>query len=188
MKKIMYYTAIVAVLFAGSAQAAESSASANQVNNANIKSTLNATVAHVQDAVSLTSAAIGNTLTVDGGQAGYVSNTQVFRGDAVAELNGTLNDIDGKVDATAAAIANSGTINVNYAGSISNTQLAGYDPTARLNATGWSRLAKWPARERSAKRACVMRFWISRMGPSEGSSSPQTSRVGTVISPKRSAM
>ncbi|MBI5939348.1 MAG: hypothetical protein HY859_02875, partial [Caulobacterales bacterium] len=117
MKNIMYYAAFAAVFIAGSAQAAESSVSSNQNNSANIKSTLNATVEHVQDAVSLTSAAIGNTLTVDGGQAGYVGNTQIFRGDAVAELNGRLNDIDGKVDATAAAIANSGTINVNYAGS-----------------------------------------------------------------------
>ena len=91
MKKIVYFAAVAALFVSGAAQAAESNVSTNQNNSANIKSRLNATVEHVQDAVSLTSAAIGNTVTIDGGQAGYISNYQFFRGDAVAELNGTQN-------------------------------------------------------------------------------------------------
>lgn len=132
--KLMYLAAFAAVFVAGCAKR-RNNVSTSQNNSAGIKARLNATVANVQETVTLTSAAIGNTVTLDGGQAGYLSNSQVFRGDAVAELNGTITDVAGAVNATSAAIANTATVNVKYAGSVSNTQLANIDPTATLNAT-----------------------------------------------------
>ncbi len=110
--KLVYLMSAAAILMAGSAQAAESTVSNNQNNSANIKSRIGATIQGVNDSVSLTSAAIANTMTLEGGQADYLGNFQFFRGDSVAELNGTITNVSGDVNATAAAIANSATISV----------------------------------------------------------------------------
>jgi outer membrane murein-binding lipoprotein Lpp len=106
--KTAFAVAFATVFLAGAAQA--QNMSTNQSNFAVIKSTLNSTITDVEKDVSLTSAAIANSLTIEGSSAGYINNVQRFFGDAVSELNGTITDVGGDVSVTSAAIANSSTI------------------------------------------------------------------------------
>ncbi|MFN8874204.1 MAG: hypothetical protein ACK5WW_07100, partial [Brevundimonas sp.] len=126
MKAIRLIPAATAALLlvAGGAQAQTPSPRPNlntvQYNLANIRAELNAVVEDVNGDVNATAAAIGNSLTIDGGTAGNISNYQFFRGDAQSLLNSTVTDVVGDVTLTSAAIANSASITTeNGAGWIS---------------------------------------------------------------------
>ena len=104
--------AITAAMIAGGAQA--QTINNGQQNNANIRAKLNATVSSVVEDVNLTSAAIGNSITVEGNTANTINNTQRFFGDVSSELNARVSDVGKKVDVTSAAIANTASIKADW--------------------------------------------------------------------------
>jgi outer membrane murein-binding lipoprotein Lpp len=137
MKAIHLIPAATAALLlvAGGAQA--QSLNSNQRNNATIRAELNSTIANVTGDVSATSAAIANSMSMEGERAGNISNVQNFWGDARSILNANnFSDITGDLSLTSAAIANSASITTKLgAAQITNVQNASIDPTATLNSS-----------------------------------------------------
>jgi hypothetical protein len=129
----------IALCLAASAGAAQAqSLDSNQRNNANIRAQLNSTISGVSDDVALTSAAIANSFSANGGTGSSLAslnNYQNFWGDARSDLTASISNVADDVSITSAAIANSASIAGGWVGTINNTQLAGYDPTSTLNAT-----------------------------------------------------
>ncbi len=81
MKAIHLIPAATAALLlvAGGAQA--QSVNSGQRNQANVRAQLNAVITNVNDDVTATSAAIGNSLTIEGHTATGISNNQFFTGE-----------------------------------------------------------------------------------------------------------
>lgn len=150
MKTLLLATAALSsIMLAGAAFADTTTVDIGAVTNQQTDyhqtiSDLTANVDNVGKDVSLTSAAIGNSLSVGGSADGKtnasidgLTNIQSSTGNVAATLNSTVHDVNGNVTATAAALCNSASVTADKSnGSVSNTQsCAGKDPASTMTAT-----------------------------------------------------
>jgi hypothetical protein len=84
--------------------------------------------------VSVTSAAIANSATINVDWASSIGNYQIASIDPTATLNTSITDVTGDVSATAAALSNSATIDGDF-GYLGSTQMNGAAVNARAAVT-----------------------------------------------------